>query len=64
MNKKLLSVSIISAFSRSLCNRLRQHKKTASVVSVAEIKAAPAISEIDRKLPLSSDRLIEADGDT
>ncbi|MEZ9205533.1 polysaccharide lyase 6 family protein [Vibrio splendidus] len=63
MNKKLLSVSIISAFTLAFATGCTTQEKTAPVVSVAE-QAAPAISEIDRSYLLSSDRLAEVDGDT
>ena len=63
MNKKLLSVSIISAFTLAFATGCTTQEKTAPVVSVAE-QAAPAISEIDRSYLLSSDRLTEVDGDT
>ncbi|MEZ9569343.1 polysaccharide lyase 6 family protein [Vibrio splendidus] len=63
MNKKLLSVSIISAFTLAFATGCTTQEKTAPVVSVAE-QAAPAISEIDRSYLLSSDRLTEVDGNT
>ncbi|MCF7496471.1 polysaccharide lyase 6 family protein [Vibrio sp. L5-1] len=63
MNKKLLSVSIISAFTLAFATGCTTQEKTAPVVSVAE-QATPAISEIDRSYLLSSDRLTEVDGNT
>lgn len=63
MNKKLLSVSIISAFTLAFATGCTTQEKTAPVVSVAE-QATPAISKIDRSYLLSSDRLTEVDGNT
>ncbi|MGF1826958.1 polysaccharide lyase 6 family protein [Vibrio splendidus] len=63
MNKKLLSVSIISAFTLAFATGCTSQEKTAPVVSVAE-QATPVISEIDRSYLLSSDRLTEVDGNT
>ncbi|MFA0725250.1 alginate lyase, partial [Vibrio sp. 10N.222.49.E5] len=63
MKKKLISVSIISAFTLAFATGCTSQDTAAPVIDVAE-QAAPAISEIDRSYLLSSDRLNEVDGNT
>ncbi|MFM2660953.1 polysaccharide lyase 6 family protein [Vibrio chagasii] len=63
MKKKLISVSIISAFTLAFATGCTIQEKTAPVISVAE-QAVPSISEIDRRYLLISDRLTEVDGNT
>ncbi|MCY9825455.1 polysaccharide lyase 6 family protein [Vibrio chagasii] len=63
MNKKLISVSIISAFTLAFATGCTTQEKAAPVISAAE-QAVPSISEIDRSYLLSSDRLAEVDGNT
>ncbi len=63
MNKKLISVSIISAFTLAFATGCTTQEKTAPVTTAVE-QAAPAINDIDRSYLLSSDRLAEVDGNT
>ncbi|CAK1745241.1 polysaccharide lyase 6 family protein [Vibrio crassostreae] len=63
MKKKLISVSIISAFTLAFATGCTTQEKAAPVISAVE-QAVPSISEIDRSYLLSSDRLTEVDGNT
>ncbi|UPR34537.1 polysaccharide lyase 6 family protein [Vibrio cyclitrophicus] len=63
MKKKLISISIISAFTLAFATGCTSQDTPAPVINVAE-QATPAISEIDRSYLLSSDRLTEVDGNT
>ena len=63
MNKKLISVSIISAFTLAFATGCTTQEKTAPVTTAIE-QTAPAINDIDRSYLLSSDRLAEVDGNT
>lgn len=63
MKKKLISVSIVSAFTLAFATGCTTQDNSASEVTAVE-QATPAINDIDRSYLLSSDRLTEVDGDT
>ncbi|WP_299692492.1 polysaccharide lyase 6 family protein [uncultured Vibrio sp.] len=63
MKKKLISVSIISAFTLAFVAGCTGQENKAPAASAAE-QAVHTVSEIDRSYLLSSDRLTEVDGNT